>query len=67
MLILITALDTTWRAFAPLLLAVFAGIWLDHLFGSAPVFVIVCLGVGALASAYLIIKQLRTVQGKSNS
>lgn len=62
MLIFMTALDTTWRAFVPTLGGVFLGIGLDHLWGVAPVATIVCLILGALTSALLIAKQLRDVR-----
>ncbi len=62
MLIFATALDTTWRAFVPTLGGVFVGIGLDHLFGIAPIATIVCLLLGTVLSAILIIKQLRDVR-----
>lgn len=62
MLIFITALDTTWRAFVPTLGGVFLGIGLDHLFNSAPIATIVCLLVGTALSVGLIAKQLRDVR-----
>lgn len=62
MLIFMTALDTTWRAFVPTLGGTFLGIGLDHLLGIAPVATIVCLLGGAVLSAILIIKQLRDVR-----
>ena len=62
MLIFMTALDTTWRAFIPTLGGVFLGIGLDHLFNSAPVATIICLVLGVVASALLIAKQLRDVR-----
>lgn len=62
LVILATALDTTWRAFVPTLGGVFAGIGLDHLFGIAPVATIICLALGVVISALLIAKQLRDVR-----
>lgn len=62
MLIFLTALDTTWRAFVPILGGVFLGIWLDHLLNVAPVVTIICLVLGVALSAYLITKQLRDVR-----
>ena len=62
MLIFVTALDTTWRAFIPTLGGVFLGIGLDHLFGIAPVATIVCLIIGTALSILLIAKQLRDVR-----
>jgi len=58
-LLLITALDTSWRAFVPTIGGCFLGIGLDHLFNIAPVATIICLIVGTVLSALLIIKQLR--------
>ncbi|MGV9001967.1 MAG: AtpZ/AtpI family protein [Candidatus Saccharimonadaceae bacterium] len=62
MLILMTALDTTWRAFAPTLGGVFLGIGIDSLLNIAPIATFICLALGALASALLIAKQLRDVR-----
>jgi len=62
MLIFITALDTTWRAFLPTLGGVFLGIGIDHLFNIAPIATIVCLFLGVLTSALLIAKQLRDIR-----
>lgn len=62
MLIFITALDTTWRAFLPTLGGVFLGIGIDHLFNIAPIATIVCLVLGVVTSALLIAKQLRDVR-----
>lgn len=62
MLIFMTALDTTWRAFAPTLGGVFIGIGLDHLWNSAPIATIICLILGTALSIILIAKQLRDVR-----
>ena len=62
MLIFMTALDTTWRAFVPTLGGVFVGIGLDALFNSAPIATIACLIIGTILSALLIAKQLRDVR-----
>ena len=61
-LIFLTALDTTWRAFAPTIGGVFLGIGIDHLFNIAPIATIICLALGAVLSALLIAKQLRDVR-----
>ncbi|HBO64448.1 TPA: hypothetical protein DD425_00615 [Candidatus Saccharibacteria bacterium] len=66
MLIFITALDTTWRAFVPTLGGVFLGIGLDHLLGIAPVGTIICLIGGTALSILLIVKQLRDVRKPLN-
>lgn len=62
MLIFVTALDTTWRAFLPTLGGVFLGIGIDHLFNIAPAATIGCLLLGTAASAFLITKQLRDIR-----
>jgi hypothetical protein len=62
MLVFVTALDTTWRAFVPTLGGVFAGIGIDHLFGVAPIATIVCLVLGTILSIFLIAKQLIDVR-----
>ncbi len=62
MLIFITALDTTWRAFLPIIGGVFLGIGIDHLLNIAPFATIACLLLGTTASVLLIAKQLRDVR-----
>lgn len=62
MVILMTALDTTWRMFLPTIGGVFLGIGLDHLFNITPIATIVCLAIGAVLSGLLIAKQLRDVR-----
>lgn len=62
MLIFLTALDTTWRAFLPIIGGVFLGIGIDHWLNIAPVATIVCLILGVVTSALLIAKQLRDVR-----
>lgn len=57
-----TALDTTWRAFVPTIGGVFLGIGIDLNFGIAPIATIICLVLGTILSALLIIKQLRDVR-----
>lgn len=61
-LIIITALDTTWRAFLPTIGGVFLGIGIDHVLNIAPIATIVCLILGAITSGLLITKQLRDVR-----
>ena len=62
MIIFMTALDTTWRAFVPTLGGVFLGIALDHWLGVTPIATIVCLVAGTTLSIVLIVKQLRDVR-----
>lgn len=60
--LLITAFDTTWRIFAPLLAGLFGGIGLDKLTGKAPLFTIILLLVGVAVTVWLVAVQLRRVQ-----
>lgn len=62
MLIFVTALDTTWRAFVPTIGGTFLGIGIDHLFNIAPIGTIVCLILGFAASAALIAQQIISVR-----
>ena len=62
MLILFTALDTTWRLFAPTLGGVFAGIGIDSVLNIAPVATIICLILGAILSLVLVVRQLNNVR-----
>ena len=62
MLILATALDTTWRLFAPTIGGTFLGIWLDSIFDIAPWATIVCLILGTIVSIVLVIHQLSNVR-----
>jgi hypothetical protein len=62
MILLMTALDTTWRAFVPTIGGTFLGIGIDKLFGIAPIATVVCLILGFAASIYLIVKQLASVR-----
>lgn len=62
MILVVTALDTTWRAFLPTIGGTFAGIGLDALFGSSPWALIVCLIGGTALSILLIAQQLRAVR-----
>ncbi|MFZ2126345.1 MAG: AtpZ/AtpI family protein [Candidatus Microsaccharimonas sp.] len=62
MLLLATALDTTWRAFLPTIGGTFLGIGIDHWFNIAPIGTIACLIVGTALSILLIAKQIRDVR-----
>jgi len=61
-ILLMTALDTTWRAFVPTIGGVFLGIGIDHLLDVAPIATVVCLILGFATSTFLIIKQLTSVR-----
>ncbi len=63
-LLFMTALDTTWRAFVPTIGGTFLGIGIDHLFGIAPIGTIVCLILGFAASTALIAQQIISVRKK---
>lgn len=63
MLLLATALDTTWRAFLPTIGGTFLGIGIDNWFTIAPIGTITCLILGTLLSILLITKQIRGVKG----
>lgn len=62
LLLFMTALDTTWRAFVPTIGGTFLGIGIDHLFGIAPIGTIICLILGFSASTLLVIQQLSSVR-----
>lgn len=62
MFLIITALDTTWRIFVPILSGVFLGIGLDSWFGWAPVAMLTGLIVGIIITTLLIIRQLTEVR-----
>jgi F0F1-type ATP synthase assembly protein I len=61
-ILFMTALDTTWRAFVPTLGGVFLGIGLDTWWHSVPLATIICLTLGTVLSAVLIIRQLINVR-----
>lgn len=62
MILLMTGLDTTWRAFVPTLGGTFLGLWLDSLFGTAPYLLIATMIVGFALSVLLIALQIRDVR-----
>jgi F0F1-type ATP synthase assembly protein I len=61
-LMLSTAFSTTWRFFLPIIIGTFAGIGLDDVFHTAPLFVIIILVISVGVSALLIAQQLRDVK-----
>jgi len=61
-LLIFTALDTTWRAFVPTIGGTFAGIGIDAWLHIAPWGVIACLILGTILSAVLITRQLINVR-----
>lgn len=62
MILFVTALDTTWRAFVPTIGGTFLGIGIDNLFSIAPIGTISCLILGFALSTFLIIQQLTSVR-----
>ncbi|MAU33960.1 hypothetical protein CMN23_02400 [Candidatus Saccharibacteria bacterium] len=60
--IIMTALDTTWRAFAPVIGGTFVGMWLDSIFDISPVGLLICLPLGLVLSIVLIARQLINVR-----
>jgi F0F1-type ATP synthase assembly protein I len=63
-LLLITMVDTTWRAFVPTLGGTFFGILLDHTFHTVPWWTTIMISLGFITSAWLVILQLRDVRNK---
>ena len=61
-LLLYTAIDTTWRAFVPTIGGTFFGVWLDHTFHTVPVWTTVMIIVGVAISAILIALQMKSVR-----
>ena len=61
-ILVVTALDTTWRAFFPPIGGTFLGIALDKWWDTAPVATLVCIVLGAALSIFLIIRQLIAVR-----
>lgn len=61
-MLLFTALDTTWRTFAPTLGGTFLGIGIDTWLGTGPFGVITCLILGTILSIILIRRQLINVR-----
>ena len=67
MVIVFTALDTTWQMFVPILGGLFVGIGLDKVFNVVPIATILCLIVGTGITILLVTQQLRTVRGGQKS
>lgn len=64
-LLLMTILDTTWRAFVPTIGGTFIGVGLDVFFNKAPLFTIIMIIVGFATAALLITLQIRAVRRTS--
>jgi F0F1-type ATP synthase assembly protein I len=50
----------------PLLMGVAAGLFLDGRFGTKPVFVLICIGLGAIASFYNLFRLVKKDDGSSS-
>ncbi len=61
-LLFLTILDTTWRAFMPTIGGTILGIGLDHTFGTTPVITTVMIIVGFAVSILLVTLQIRSVR-----
>ena len=61
-LMLITILDTTWRAFVPTIGGTLLGVGMDNLTHQAPLFTVIFITTGFVLSALLIALQLRKVR-----
>ena len=61
-LLMMTILDTTWRAFVPTIGGTFLGVGLDKLFGVAPLMTIIMIIIGFATSALLIMLQIKAVR-----
>lgn len=61
-MLLMTALDTTWRLFGPTIGLTILGIIGDHTFETKPWLTITCVSVGALVSFCLVYAQYKKVK-----
>lgn len=62
-LLALTALDTTWRTFVPIIGGTIAGIALDKSLHTEPIFTTILLIIGVVIATLLVLKQLRDVRG----
>jgi hypothetical protein len=61
-LLLLTVLDTTWRAYVPTIGGTFVGICIDRATHSAPIFTIIFVTAGFVTAGLLITLQFRRVR-----
>ena len=58
----LTVLDTTWRAFVPTIGGTILGVTLDNVTGHAPLFTTISIIVGFAAAVLLVALQIRRVR-----
>jgi hypothetical protein len=61
-LLLMTILDTTWRAFVPTIGGTLLGVCLDNWLHKAPLFTAIMITLGFAISIALVMMQLRNVR-----
>ncbi len=61
-LVVLTALDTTWRMFIPILGLLALGLWLDKQLNMSPWLMLAGLVLGIVAAAGLVFLQYRRVR-----
>lgn len=61
LLLTMTALDTTWRTFVPVVGGTVAGVAIDNSFHTAPITTIIGLIIGVAIAVLLVRKQLQDV------
>lgn len=62
-LLTLTALDTTWRTFVPIIGGTIGGVAIDRSFHTTPIFTTILLIAGVVIATLLVLKQLRDVRG----
>lgn len=63
-LLTLTALDTTWRTFVPVIGGALAGVALDNTLHTPPLFTTVLIIIGVAIATLLVIKQLKNVRSE---
>jgi len=61
----VTAADTTWRMFVPMVGFTLLGVWADRHFGSKPWLMVIGIVVGVIGAILLIRNQLQSTRNKS--
>lgn len=61
-LLLMTLLDTTWRAFVPTIGGTFVGVFLDTTFRTVPIITIAMIALGFTTSTILVMMQIKAVK-----